>query len=107
MRLRRTCVSLPSSVRSVAGVAGEVEAQLDVGADDQGAQLAAQDHEQLGQREVVELELEPPGLDLGDVEQVADQPQLVLGDAPDERDLRRLLADERRLAARAAARPAR
>ena len=72
-------MSLPSSVRSVTGVAGKSKRSCTSEPLQQRPQLPAQDHEQLGEREVLELELEPPGLDLGDVQQVADEPQLVAG----------------------------
>ena len=73
-------MSLPSSVRSVdRRRPGSRSAARTSALVQQRPQLAAQDHEQLGDASTsVELELEPAGLDLGDVEQVADEPQLVL-----------------------------
>ena len=74
------------------------ETQRDAGLAHERPQLRAHQAEQLGHRDVAEIDVDPAGLDLGDVQQVADEAELLLGHPADEADLGLLLAGERRLA---------
>ena len=97
-RLRSTCTSLASSVRSGGRSGAATKRNATPASRTQRPQLRAHQAEQLGHRDVAEIDVDPAGLDLGDVEQVADEPELLLGHPADEADLRLLLAGERRLA---------
>ena len=88
-------LALVGAQRGQVGLGDQV--QLEPALLGQRPQLRPQQREQLGHRDRADLEVHPAGLDLGDVQQVADQLELLLGHAPDEPHLRDLLGLERRL----------
>ena len=97
-RLRRIWTTLVSSVCRAGRSGAATKTQRDAGLAHERPQLRAHQAEQLGHRDVAEIDVDPAGLDLGDVQQVADEPELLLGHPADEADLGLLLAGERRLA---------